>query len=58
MTASIKSEEEKKAYLDFFLPKKDDPALSRAIAIGKNEIEAQLKLISEDGEEVRRAIVG
>ncbi len=58
MTASIKSEEEKRAYLDFFLPKKDDPALSRAIAIGENEIEAQLKLISEDGEELRRAIVG
>ena len=56
MACSIKSEKEMKDYLDFFLPKKGDLALARAIEIGENEVRAQLKLIAEDGEAVRAAV--
>ncbi|MBR2803239.1 M1 family metallopeptidase [Candidatus Saccharibacteria bacterium] len=53
---SIRTEEEKKAYKDFFGPMKDDAALARAIAIGLNEIDAQLKLIRKDKKSVYRAL--
>ena len=33
-----------------------DAAMSRAIKIGKSEIEARLKLIAADGEAVRKAV--
>ncbi len=45
---AVKTEEEYKDYCDFFGPMENNPALSRAIEIGKNEIKAQLKLINTD----------
>ena len=45
---SIKTKEDFDKYLEFFEPMADDPALSRAIEVGKNEIRARLELIKED----------
>ena len=42
-----RTEEELKKYVDFFGPMREDPALSRAIEIGENEIKARVKLISK-----------
>ena len=41
----IKTKEDFEKYLQFFEPMISDPALNRAIEMGKNEIEARLKLI-------------
>lgn len=45
---AVKTEKEFEAYRDFFDPMKKNPALSRAIEVGENEIRAQLKLIETD----------
>ncbi len=45
---SIRSEKEFAEYVGFFDTMADEPALSRAIAVGKNEIKARLKLIASD----------
>ena len=50
--ASIRTKEEFEKYCKFFEPKENDPALARAIIIGKNEILARLALIEKDREEV------
>lgn len=50
--ASIKTEEDFDKYLEFFEPMAGDPALARAIEVGKNEIRARLELISSDKKEV------
>ena len=50
--ASVRTEEEYKKYCDFFEPMSDELALKRAIEIGKNEIEARLKLIQKDQDAV------
>ncbi|MBR2710643.1 M1 family metallopeptidase [Candidatus Saccharibacteria bacterium] len=52
----IRTESEYEAWKDFFMPMKDDPALKRAIEIGKNEIEARLKLIADDKAAVYAAL--
>lgn len=49
----IKTEEDFREYLEFFKLMENDPALLRAIEMGKNEIEARLKLIESD----RNAVV-
>ena len=49
---SIRTEKEFEEYRKFFEPKKDDPALARAILIGENEIAARLALIKKDREKV------
>ncbi|MBQ7202140.1 M1 family metallopeptidase [Candidatus Saccharibacteria bacterium] len=54
--ASVRTEEEYKKYRDFFEPMSDEPALARAIEIGKNEIEARLGLIKKDQEKVFREL--
>lgn len=46
--ASVRTEDEFKKYCEFFEPMSDEPALARAIEIGKNEIAARLKLIQKD----------
>lgn len=46
--ASVRTEDEYKDYCEFFEPMSDEPALARAIEIGKNEITARLKLIQKD----------
>ncbi len=45
---SIKTQEDFDKYLEFFEPMADEPALKRAIEVGKNEIKARLELIAED----------
>ncbi|MBR0488233.1 M1 family metallopeptidase [Candidatus Saccharibacteria bacterium] len=57
MASSIRTENEYSAWKEFFEPKADDPALARAIEVGKNEIEARLKLIREDRDGVIRALM-
>ena len=52
--ASIRTEEEFEKYCKFFEPKENDPALARAIMIGKNEILARLALIKKDREESKK----
>ena len=53
-----RTEEELKKFVEFFGPMRDDPALSRAIEIGENEIRARVKLIREDAEKVYGALKG
>ena len=50
--AAIKTQEDFDKYLEFFEPMADDPALKRAIEVGKNEIRARLELIENDKKEV------
>ena len=45
---SIKTQEDFDKYLEFFEPMAAEPALKRAIEVGKNEIKARLELIAED----------
>ena len=58
MAGVARTEKEFEEWKELFLPKRDEPALSRAIAIGEKEIRARLKLISGDQEGVRRALYG
>ena len=58
IAASIKSEEDFEKYREFFDPMKNDPALTRAIEVGENEIRAKLDLIKADREEVYRTLKG
>lgn len=48
IASSVKTEEDFAKYKDFFDKMKDDPALTRAITIGKKEIAARLELIKSD----------
>ena len=48
MASAIRTKKEFEEYCEFFEPMEDEPALSRAIEMGKNEIEARLKLIDAD----------
>ena len=48
MAGSVKNTNDYKKYCEFFEPLAAMPALSRAIEMGKNEIEARLKLIESD----------
>ena len=57
MANTIRTKEEEKRYVDFFTPKLDNPALTRAIEIGENEIKATLKLIDTDAEAVKKAVM-
>ena len=52
----IKTEAEFKAWQDFFMPMKDEPALARAIVIGEKEIRARIELIREDWDGVVKAL--
>jgi aminopeptidase N len=54
--AAIKTKEDFDKYLEFFEPMADDPALSRAIEVGKNEIRARLELIETDKVAVYREL--
>ena len=49
---AIKTRKDFDEYLKFFEPKASDPALARAIEMGKNEIAARLKLIKADKDAV------
>ncbi len=52
MANVIRTEDEYRAWKEFFMPMKDDPALARAIKIGDKEIRARLKLIEADKQAV------
>ena len=52
----VRTEVEFAAWQEFFLPMRDDPALTRAIEIGEKEIAARLKLIKKDRKAVVEAI--
>ncbi len=52
MANVIRTKKEYKEWKEFFMPMKDKPGLNRAIKIGKNEIEARLKLIEADQQSV------
>ena len=48
LTARLaRTEEELEKYVEFFGPMKDEPAVSRAIMIGENEIRARVKMIKK-----------
>jgi aminopeptidase N len=44
-------------YIDFFTPKKSDPALTRVITMGISEIEGTVELLERDGPAVRSALL-
>ncbi|NTW62047.1 M1 family metallopeptidase [Candidatus Saccharibacteria bacterium] len=46
-----------KEYRDFFTPLKSDPALTRAVDMGINEITDRVALIERDGDSVRQALL-
>ena len=52
----VRNEEEFKAWKEFFMPMKENPAMKRAIEIGENEIKARLKLIAADKSAVYEAL--
>lgn len=54
--ASIKTQADFDKYKEFFEPMADDPALARAIEVGKNEIRARLELIKADKKEVYKTL--
>ena len=54
--SAVRTEKEFAMWWEFFGPMSDDPALARAIEVGKNEIKARLKLIGEDGPEVVKVV--
>ena len=51
-----RTEEEFDKFCEFFEPMRDDPTLTRAIEIGKNEIKARLALIKKNQKELFEAI--
>lgn len=54
--SSVRTEAEFKAWREFFEPIVEDPALSRAIMVGTNEIRARLRLIAADQAGVYKAL--
>ena len=48
VATSVRTREEFDEYRKFFEPKKNDPAVARAVEIGMNEIRSQLALIEKD----------
>ncbi|MBO7657026.1 M1 family metallopeptidase [Candidatus Saccharibacteria bacterium] len=56
MAGSVKTDAEFDEYLKFFEPMATDPALKRAIEMGKNEIKARLKLIESDKKAVENSL--
>ncbi|MBR3052403.1 M1 family metallopeptidase [Candidatus Saccharibacteria bacterium] len=57
-TAGVaRTEAEFTEWKGFFEPMLDNPALSRAIQIGKKEIEARLHLIQKDAAEVKKTLI-
>jgi len=51
-----RTDEELKRFVDFFGPMREDPALTRAIEIGENEIKSRIKLIKNNKEKVINAL--
>ena len=58
VATSVRTEEEFAEYKKFFEPKKDDPAVARAVEIGMNEIRSQLALLEKDKKTVYEMLDG
>lgn len=56
MAGAVKTNEDFIEYINFFEQFEDDPALARAIEVGRNEVFARLKLIESDREKVVKAV--
>ncbi len=56
LASSIRTVKECKAYEEFFGPLKDNPILTRVIEVAIGEINAKLRLISMDNEDVHKAL--
>lgn len=54
----VRTEREFAEYSEFFDKMKDDPAVARAVEVGKNEIRARLDLIEKDRDAVFQALAG
>ncbi len=52
----MRTEEELEKYVKFFGPMRDEPAVSRAIMIGENEIKARVKMIKKYREAVAKEL--
>ena len=58
MAGSVRTDAEADEYDNFFGPLSADPALARAIEMGRNEIASRLKLIHSDQDEVVKELEG
>ena len=54
LATTIRTIEESKAFDEFFGPKKDNPVLTRTLEVADGEINARLRLISLDRDDVHR----
>ena len=54
LATTIRTIEESKAFDEFFGPKKDNPVLTRTLEVADGEINARLRLISLDHDDVHR----
>lgn len=52
----LTTDQQRKDYQAFFLPMRNQPALTRVIDLGIKEIDARLALIARDGDEVRKSL--
>ncbi len=57
LAGAIRIVEEAKQYEEFFTPLADNPVLSRTISIAKADIDARLRLISMDYDDVHRRLL-
>jgi len=55
--SGLMTSEQLAQYKTFFEPMLEEPSLKRAIEMGISEIEARLKLIKEDGDDVRKTLL-
>lgn len=57
IAGSLRTTTEQEEYLQFFEPKKRQPALKRNIVIGSTELEGRVQLLAKDGPVVREALL-
>ena len=57
LATAIRTVEEAKRFEDFFTPLADNPVLTRTIAVAKADIDAKLRLLSMDNNDVHRHLL-
>jgi len=57
IASCLSTQQQLEEYIEFFEPFKNDVALKRNIAIGKNELSARIALLERDGVSVRQALL-
>ena len=57
IASSLVTNEQLKAYINFFTPLKTEPALKRNIEIGISELTGRVELLERDGDAVRKALL-